>query len=85
MKRFIFEKGIDIVLADGARDALARLGYDPVYGARPLKRTIQRMILNPLSTKLLEGEFGEGDTVEVNIEDGKTVFSKTAASEAAAK
>jgi ATP-dependent Clp protease ATP-binding subunit ClpB len=85
MKRFILEKGIDIVLADGARDALARLGYDPVYGARPLKRTIQRMILNPLSTKLLEGEFGEGDTIEVNIEDGTTVFSKTAASEAAAK
>jgi ATP-dependent Clp protease ATP-binding subunit ClpB len=85
MKRFILEKGIDIVLADGARDALARLGYDPVYGARPLKRTIQRLILNPLSTKLLEGEFTEGDTVEVNFEDGKTVFSKTAASEAAAK
>jgi ATP-dependent Clp protease ATP-binding subunit ClpB len=85
MKRFIFEKGIDIVLAGGAKDALARLGYDPVYGARPLKRTIQRIILNPLSTKLLEGEFTEGDTVEINIEDGKTVFSKTAASEAAAK
>jgi ATP-dependent Clp protease ATP-binding subunit ClpB len=85
MKRYILQKGIDIVLTDGAKDSLAKLGYDPIYGARPLKRTIQRLILNPLSTKLLEGAFKEGDTVEVGIEDGKTVFSKTAASEAVAK
>jgi len=84
MKRYIHQKGIDIVLSDGARDMLAEHGYDPVYGARPLKRTIQRLILNPLSTKLLEGAFKEGDTVEVDFKDGKTVFTKTAASEAVA-
>jgi ATP-dependent Clp protease ATP-binding subunit ClpB len=78
MKRYIHDKGIDIVLTDGAKDALAMLGYDPVYGARPLKRTIQRQILNPLSTKLLEGEFADGDTVEADIKDDKTVFRKVA-------
>jgi ATP-dependent Clp protease ATP-binding subunit ClpB len=85
MKRYIHQKGIDIVLAEGAKDAIAKLGYDPIYGARPLKRTIQKVILNPLSTKLLEGEFTEGDTVEVDIKDGNTVFTRTAASEAVAK
>ncbi len=85
MKRYIHDKGIDIVLTDGAKDALATLGYDPVYGARPLKRTIQRQILNPLSTKLLDGEFTDGDTVEVDIRDDKTIFTKAAASEAVVK
>jgi len=85
MKRYIMEKGIDIVLTEGAKASLAALGYDPVYGARPLKRTIQRLVLNPLSTKLLEGEFKEGDTVEVDIKDGVAVFRKAAPSEAAAK
>lgn len=85
MKRFILDKGIDIILTDRAKASLATLGYDPVYGARPLKRTIQRLVLNPLSTKLLQGEFKEGDTVEVDIRDGETVFRKAAASEAVAK
>ncbi len=85
MKRFIRDKGIDIILTDRAKASLATLGYDPVYGARPLKRTIQRLVLNPLSTKLLQGEFKEGDTVEVDIRDGETVFRKAAASEAVAK
>jgi ATP-dependent Clp protease ATP-binding subunit ClpB len=85
MKRYIHDKGIDIVLTHGAKDALARMGYDPVYGARPLKRTIQRQILNPLSTKLLEGEFKDGDTVEVDIRDDKTIFTRATASEAVAK
>ncbi len=85
MKRYILEKGIDIVLTEQAKENLASLGYDPVYGARPLKRTIQRVVLNPLSTKLLEGEFKAGDTLEVDIKDGEAVFRKTASKEAVAK
>jgi ATP-dependent Clp protease ATP-binding subunit ClpB len=85
MKRYILEKGIDIALTEGAKESLAAMGYDPVYGARPLKRTIQRVVLNPLSTKLLQGEFKAGDTLEVDVKDGEAVFRKTAAKEAAVK
>lgn len=52
-------------------------GYDPVYGARPLKRAIQRSLLDPLSLELLEGHFAEGATVEVRVENGQLVFVKT--------
>ncbi len=82
MKKYIREKGITLLLTDDAKDWIAGLGYDPVFGARPLKRAIQRYVLNPLATKMLEGEFGEGDTVEVDVREGKAVFSKKAASEA---
>ena len=74
MKRYIAEKGIDIVLGDSAKDRLAELGFDPVYGARPLRRTMQRLILNPLASKLLEGEFGAGQTIEVDIKGEATTF-----------
>ena len=63
-------------LTAGARELLAREGYDPVYGARPLKRTIQRMIQDPLALELLNGTFGEGDTVVVDAEGEKIVFRK---------
>jgi ATP-dependent Clp protease ATP-binding subunit ClpB len=56
--------------------ALAEEGYDPVYGARPLKRTIQRRIQDPLALYLLRGEFKEGDVVEVDSVDGEYVFSR---------
>jgi ATP-dependent Clp protease ATP-binding subunit ClpB len=58
-------------LADGARDWLARAGYDPAFGARPLKRLIQRELQDPLALKLLAGEVVEGDTVEVDVRDGR--------------
>ncbi|MBI4653662.1 MAG: ATP-dependent chaperone ClpB [Nitrospirae bacterium] len=76
MKLYIKDKHIDIVLGDEAKDYLAEIGYDPLYGARPLKRAIQKEILNPLSTKLLDGTFKEGDVIEVDMENGRVVFRK---------
>ncbi len=60
------DRHIDLVLTDRARETLAAEGFDPVYGARPLKRAIQRLILNPLSNKLLAGEFRDGDRIEID-------------------
>src|SRR5262249_3658331 len=70
------EKGIEVVLTDDARTLLGNLGYDPTYGARPLKRVIQKQLIDKLALKLLEGEFREGDTVEVDAEGGELVFAK---------
>lgn len=83
MKGYLREKGIDLVLTDAAKERLAEIGYDPVYGARPLKRAIQREILNPLAVKLLDRTFKEGDTVEVDFEDGQPIFRKRAEAEVA--
>jgi ATP-dependent Clp protease ATP-binding subunit ClpB len=62
-------------ITDNAKALLAEAGYDPVYGARPLKRTIQRLIQDPLAVKILAGEFKEGDRVLVDVEDGELSFS----------
>jgi ATP-dependent Clp protease ATP-binding subunit ClpB len=69
------EKGIKVNLTDRARELLGNLGYDPTYGARPLKRVIQRQLVDKLALKMLEGEFAEGDQVEVDAADGELVFS----------
>lgn len=76
MKRFIKEKNVDIRLSDPTKEHLAEIGYDPVYGARPLKRALQKEILNPLAMKLLDRTFKEGDVVEVDFEGGRVVFRK---------
>jgi ATP-dependent Clp protease ATP-binding subunit ClpB len=55
---------------------LAKEGYDPQFGARPLKRAVQEQLLNPLATKLLEGEFKPGDKVKVSASDGELVFQR---------
>jgi ATP-dependent Clp protease ATP-binding subunit ClpB len=72
-KRLAQQK-IDIELSDSAKTFLAREGYDPVYGARPLKRAIQRYILDPLSLDILEGKFGEGQRIRVEAKDGALEF-----------
>ncbi len=64
------ERKITLELSDAARTVLVDEGYDPVYGARPLKRTLQRRVLDPLAMGVLQGEFGEGDTVYVDAADG---------------
>ena len=70
-------KKIDLVLKPGAREVLAERGYDPVYGARPLKRTIQKEVQNPLAMKILAGEFKEGEVVEIDVDrQGQIVFSR---------
>jgi ATP-dependent Clp protease ATP-binding subunit ClpB len=77
------ERGIEIVLSDCAKELLANLGYDPTYGARPLKRVIQKRLVDRLALALLEGEFGEGDVVEVDVADGDLTFKKAPARAAA--
>ncbi|NQS89460.1 AAA family ATPase, partial [Patescibacteria group bacterium] len=71
------EKKIHIFLTDKAKEFIAEEGFDPVYGARPLKRAIQREILDPLAVKLLKGEFKEKDEIVVNNDNGKIVFQKS--------
>jgi ATP-dependent Clp protease ATP-binding subunit ClpB len=68
------QQKIALKLSDSAKELLAREGYDPVYGARPLRRTIQREILDPLSIDILEGKVREGQTVYVNAKDGALSF-----------
>jgi len=74
MKKYLKDKHVDIVLTDNAKAYLAEIGYDPLYGARPLKRAIQKEILNPLATQILDGTFKDGDVIEVDIENDKVVF-----------
>jgi ATP-dependent Clp protease ATP-binding subunit ClpB len=81
----IAERGIALELTDAAKEALAEAGWDPAYGARPLKRAIQRLLENPLALRLLEGDFGDGDMIRVDAEGGELTFAKAeAAAQAAA-
>jgi ATP-dependent Clp protease ATP-binding subunit ClpB len=84
LRERLAERGLGLELTDAAKEQLVESGWDPTYGARPLKRAIQRLVENPLALRLLEGEFGEGDTVRVDLEDGELVFAKAAAEPAAA-
>jgi ATP-dependent Clp protease ATP-binding subunit ClpB len=70
------EKGVEIELTDDARTLIGNLGYDPAYGARPLKRVIQKQLVDKLALKLLEGEFQPGDRVLVDAADGELTFAK---------
>jgi ATP-dependent Clp protease ATP-binding subunit ClpB len=79
------EKGIEIELTAKARELLGNLGFDPTYGARPLKRVIQKQLIDKLALRLLESEFAEGDTVEVDAADGELVFKKAKPAKAAKK
>jgi ATP-dependent Clp protease ATP-binding subunit ClpB len=68
------ERGVTLTLTDDARTLLGNLGYDPTYGARPLKRVIQKQLVDKLAMALLEGRFGEGDVVQADAEDGEIVL-----------
>ena len=70
------ERGIRLELTDAAKEALAEAGWDPAYGARPLKRAIQRLVENPLALRLLEGDFADGDTIRVDAREGEIVFER---------
>jgi len=78
------DRGLDLELTDGAKELVAEAGWDPTYGARPLKRALQRLVENPLALRLLEGEFAEGDTVRVDARNGELAFVKAEAAEPAA-
>ena len=72
------ERDIHIHLSDAARDKLADAGFDPVYGARPLKRAIQQQVENPLAQEILQGRFRPGDVIEVGVDDDRLEFSNAA-------
>ncbi len=74
LKRRLTEKRIELHVIDAAKEFLAKQGFDPVFGARPLKRAIQRLVQDPLALKLLEGEFAEGDQITVDAKDGQILF-----------
>ena len=76
LRKRLQERNMDVVLDDGARDLLGEAGFDPVYGARPLKRAIQQQVENPLAQKILQGEFAPGDRIRVSVRDAQLVFSK---------
>jgi ATP-dependent Clp protease ATP-binding subunit ClpB len=76
LKKRLEDRHIEVSLSKAAREHLGKEGFDPAYGARPLKRTIQRLVLDPLAVKVLEGYFKDGDKVTVDAEDGKIVFIK---------
>ena len=71
LRKLLADRKIDLELDGKALQWLANRGYDPVYGARPLKRVIQRSLQNPLATQILEGRIKDGDTVKVTVEGGE--------------
>jgi ATP-dependent Clp protease ATP-binding subunit ClpC len=76
VRQRLAERRVDLELTEAAKEALVKEGYDPVFGARPLRRTIERRIANPLSRRILAGEFGEGDVALIDYVDGEYTFSK---------
>ncbi len=76
LRKRLVERNIAIEFTPAALDKLAEAGYDPIYGARPLKRAIQTLIENPLARQILDGHFGAGDTVKIDVKDGALVFGR---------
>ncbi len=73
------ERGVEITLTEEAKTLLGNMGYDPAYGARPLRRTVQKQLVDRLALELLQGTFGPGDEVEVDAADGELVFRRVTA------
>ena len=71
LAKLIGDRGLNLEISDAAKDFIAREGYDPAFGARPLKRALQKLIVDPLAIRLLDGTFKTGDTVFVNLSEGK--------------
>jgi ATP-dependent Clp protease ATP-binding subunit ClpB len=72
------ERDLLLTISDGAMDRLAEAGFDPVYGARPLKRAIQQQVENPLAQQILAGKFVPGDTIDVAVEADRLAFKRAA-------
>ena len=75
LQKRLDDNDLHLHLGDGVLDKIAELGFDPVYGARPLKRAIQQWIENPLAQKVLGGSYAPGDAINIDLEDGEIVFS----------
>jgi ATP-dependent Clp protease ATP-binding subunit ClpC len=73
------ERKLQLEITDAAKSWLAKVGFDPIFGARPLRRAVERYVENPLSTKVLRGEFNEGDVVTVDLVDDNLTFTARAA------
>jgi ATP-dependent Clp protease ATP-binding subunit ClpB len=84
LRERLAERELTLELTDAAKEAIADAGWDPTYGARPLKRAIQRLLENPLALRLLEGDYVPGDTIRVDAQHGDLVFAKAEAPAAAA-
>ena len=72
------DRDMKITLSDAARDKLAEAGFDPVYGARPLKRAIQQQVENPLAQEILQGRYSPGDTIQVQVSEDQLEFQNVA-------
>jgi ATP-dependent Clp protease ATP-binding subunit ClpB len=83
LRQMLADRGVTIELDDSAKDLLVNEGYDPVYGARPLKRAIQTLIQNPLAVKLLQGEIASGQTIRISGENGEMKFTPVQAGQKA--
>nr|MDQ6918267.1 AAA family ATPase [Candidatus Dormibacteraeota bacterium] len=79
LRKRLADRKITLEVTNAARQLLAERGWDPVYGARPLKRAIQRLVQDPLAMQLLAGEFAQGDSVKVDVADDELVFRKVLA------
>lgn len=84
VEKRLAERNIKLEISSEARAWLVKKGYDPVYGARPLRRAIQKYVENPLSARILQGEFQEGDTITINTEREELSFTTTKAADAGA-
>ena len=78
LRKRLHEREMDIVLSDAAKDLLGEAGFDPVYGARPLKRAIQQLVENRLAQDILSGRFAPGDVIKLDASDGRLTFEKEA-------
>jgi ATP-dependent Clp protease ATP-binding subunit ClpB len=76
LKRRLLDRNLELLLDDSALDRLSEAGYDPVYGARPLKRAIQQQVENPLAQAILAGKFLPGDRIRATIQDAALTFTK---------
>jgi len=79
LRKRLLDRNLELTLDDSALNLLSEAGYDPVYGARPLKRAIQQQVENPLAQAILSGKFASGDRIMVVARDGALVFEKSAA------
>jgi ATP-dependent Clp protease ATP-binding subunit ClpB len=77
LRKRLADRDIEFALDDSARDLLGEAGFDPVYGARPLKRAIQQQVENPLAQQILKGEFGPGAKVQATARNGALEFSRS--------
>lgn len=78
LQKRLLKNNYRLTVSDGVREQLVQEGFDPHFGARPLKRTIQQMIENPLSVEILEGKFGEGAEILADMKNGEIIFTSHA-------